>query len=827
MKSTTILAGTALALLAAAPLSAQPVQVDASITGYEKTSGVSGNLNSIGSDTLNNLMTLWAEGFKKQYPNVRIQIEGKGSSTAPPALIAGTAQLGPMSRAMKAERDRRVREEVRLQADRDQGRRRRAGGLRQQGQPAREAHAAAGRRDLLQDRASGGGKDITTWGDARPRRRRLGGEADQPLRPQLRLRHLRLLQGARALQGRLQGHGQGAAGLGLGRAGRDRGPVRHRLQRHRLQDLGREGAGAGARRTASRSSAPTPGDVYAGKYPLVALPLRLRQQGAQQAARSAGPRVPRRSCSRRRARRSWSRTATCRCPAQGRRRGARQAEVSGRGVASARRRPLPGASVCSLAESTSPPSTGVASADRRALAGGATRRRAERAPARPPRARRLLRRPRRRAGVVTAGGLAIIASILGILVFIVARGAAARPAGPRSTTAAHAAARRAARAPCSPTSTARTSRRSTPTARVARRAARRRRRGRRARPAAAPAPRRRPAPVARRPRRRPHATLVGGATTDGRRASLAAASTWRRHVRRRRARRRRRAARRPPVPPSTLDPTPSAGRSAPSPRSVGVDGPGVAAAQLADGRLGAGAPRSATENEFTGEVERVRGAARARRRAGRLTALRARPRRSATSSAARASGELLWWRPRRRAAGAAPRSVSAGGAAITALDAPDRRPLAGRRPGERRALASGSRCAQADGSVRAHPRPRLPAATPAAIRAHRAVARATRASSPLDAPAGSASTTRPRDRVLWTGPVAARRGARPSRSPPRATAPSSPAPASSRVLDVDNPHPEVSLESLFGKVWYEGYAQPELRLAVDRRHRRLRAQAHR
>lgn len=69
--------------------------------GYAKVSGVSGNLNSIGSDTLNNLMTLWAEGFRKQYPNIKIQIEGKGSSTAPPALIEGTAQLGPMSRKMK------------------------------------------------------------------------------------------------------------------------------------------------------------------------------------------------------------------------------------------------------------------------------------------------------------------------------------------------------------------------------------------------------------------------------------------------------------------------------------------------------------------------------------------------------------------------------------------------------------------------------------------------------------------------------------------------------------------------------------------------------
>lgn len=80
---------------------ADKVVVDPAIKPYKPVSGVSGTLNSIGSDTLNNLMTLWAEGFKKEYPNVNIQIEGKGSATAPPALIEGTAQLGPMSRAMK------------------------------------------------------------------------------------------------------------------------------------------------------------------------------------------------------------------------------------------------------------------------------------------------------------------------------------------------------------------------------------------------------------------------------------------------------------------------------------------------------------------------------------------------------------------------------------------------------------------------------------------------------------------------------------------------------------------------------------------------------
>jgi phosphate transport system substrate-binding protein len=92
----------ALFATATASATAATIQVDPDLHDYKPVSGVSGNLNSIGSDTLNNLLTLWAEGFKAIYPNVNIQIEGKGSSTAPPALIEGTAQLGPMSRSMKA-----------------------------------------------------------------------------------------------------------------------------------------------------------------------------------------------------------------------------------------------------------------------------------------------------------------------------------------------------------------------------------------------------------------------------------------------------------------------------------------------------------------------------------------------------------------------------------------------------------------------------------------------------------------------------------------------------------------------------------------------------
>jgi phosphate transport system substrate-binding protein len=90
----------ALALVATTSM-AEQIKVDAKLPSYQKVEGVAGTLNSVGSDTLNNMMTFWAEGFRKLYPNVNIQIEGKGSSTAPPALIEGTSQLGPMSRQMK------------------------------------------------------------------------------------------------------------------------------------------------------------------------------------------------------------------------------------------------------------------------------------------------------------------------------------------------------------------------------------------------------------------------------------------------------------------------------------------------------------------------------------------------------------------------------------------------------------------------------------------------------------------------------------------------------------------------------------------------------
>ncbi|MFZ5603712.1 MAG: PstS family phosphate ABC transporter substrate-binding protein [Pseudomonadota bacterium] len=87
------------AILASAAHAA--TNVDPKLPAYAKVGGISGNLSSVGSDTLANLMTFWAEDFKKAYPNVAVQIQAAGSSTAPPALTEGTASFGPMSRPMK------------------------------------------------------------------------------------------------------------------------------------------------------------------------------------------------------------------------------------------------------------------------------------------------------------------------------------------------------------------------------------------------------------------------------------------------------------------------------------------------------------------------------------------------------------------------------------------------------------------------------------------------------------------------------------------------------------------------------------------------------
>lgn len=103
MQINKLIAGMGLAAtLLSSAVSHAGVDLDSGLTDYTRASGVSGNLSSVGSDTLANLMTLWAEEYKRVYPNVNIQIQAAGSSTAPPALTEGTSNIGPMSRKMKS-----------------------------------------------------------------------------------------------------------------------------------------------------------------------------------------------------------------------------------------------------------------------------------------------------------------------------------------------------------------------------------------------------------------------------------------------------------------------------------------------------------------------------------------------------------------------------------------------------------------------------------------------------------------------------------------------------------------------------------------------------
>jgi len=101
MKRATLLAAALLLVLGAIAIAGE-VPVDSRLAPYRRIQGVSGHIKSVGSDTMNNLMALWAEAFRDSYPSVGIEIEGKGSSTAPPAMISGAATFGPMSRKMKS-----------------------------------------------------------------------------------------------------------------------------------------------------------------------------------------------------------------------------------------------------------------------------------------------------------------------------------------------------------------------------------------------------------------------------------------------------------------------------------------------------------------------------------------------------------------------------------------------------------------------------------------------------------------------------------------------------------------------------------------------------
>ena len=103
MQNASIRGALAATILAGAASAQQALEPDPKLPEYVKVDGVTGTIKSVGSDTMNNLVTLWGEGFRAIYPNVLIEVEGKGSSTAPPKLIEGASNFAPMSREMKSD----------------------------------------------------------------------------------------------------------------------------------------------------------------------------------------------------------------------------------------------------------------------------------------------------------------------------------------------------------------------------------------------------------------------------------------------------------------------------------------------------------------------------------------------------------------------------------------------------------------------------------------------------------------------------------------------------------------------------------------------------
>jgi phosphate transport system substrate-binding protein len=79
--------------------SRDPVR-EVTLSAYVPEHPVAGELKSVGSDSMEPLMALWGEDFKRVHPRVSTLFLCKGSATAPKALLEGSALMGQMSREM-------------------------------------------------------------------------------------------------------------------------------------------------------------------------------------------------------------------------------------------------------------------------------------------------------------------------------------------------------------------------------------------------------------------------------------------------------------------------------------------------------------------------------------------------------------------------------------------------------------------------------------------------------------------------------------------------------------------------------------------------------
>src|SRR5258708_27764455 len=71
----------------------------AGLTAYQPVKGLTGELRSVGADTMEAITKGWIAGFTKIYPDVKISMEAKASGTAGAAVGGGGARLCPRARA--------------------------------------------------------------------------------------------------------------------------------------------------------------------------------------------------------------------------------------------------------------------------------------------------------------------------------------------------------------------------------------------------------------------------------------------------------------------------------------------------------------------------------------------------------------------------------------------------------------------------------------------------------------------------------------------------------------------------------------------------------
>ncbi len=84
-------------------------QVDPTLPRYAPGPELPGQLRSMGSDTLNNLMTVWAEAFDRHHPGARVEVEGKGGGTAFGAMVGDHRHFGPAARPFSEEQIEQIR----------------------------------------------------------------------------------------------------------------------------------------------------------------------------------------------------------------------------------------------------------------------------------------------------------------------------------------------------------------------------------------------------------------------------------------------------------------------------------------------------------------------------------------------------------------------------------------------------------------------------------------------------------------------------------------------------------------------------------------------